>query len=53
MRAVSKGDLLKKQSLVPGDTLSHMTQLVMPQDANPGGITFGGQVSPVEKGGFF
>lgn len=33
-------------TLSPGDTLSHLVQVVMPQHANPGGITFGGQVGP-------
>ncbi len=47
LRAVSDADFLNgKRSLSPGDTLSHMIQLVMPENANPGGITFGGQVRP-------
>ena len=30
-----------------GQTLAHMTQLIMPQHANSLGITFGGQVTPL------
>ena len=34
-----------KHRLQPSATLSHMTQLIMPQHANSLAITFGGQVS--------
>uniref|UniRef100_A0A061SI10 Acyl-CoA thioesteraes 11 n=1 Tax=Tetraselmis sp. GSL018 TaxID=582737 RepID=A0A061SI10_9CHLO len=42
-RTVSKADMARIK-VSPGDTFSHMTQYVMPQNANPMGITFGGQV---------
>lgn len=35
-----------RQCVSPSATLSHMTQLIMPQHANSLGITFGGQVLP-------
>lgn len=44
VRVVSRSNLADRQSVAPSDTESHMIQCVMPQDANPGGITFGGQV---------
>ena len=34
-----------RQMVSPARTMAHMTQLIMPQNANSLGITFGGQVS--------
>ncbi len=39
----ARGGAAKKR-VSPAATLSHMTQLIMPQYANSLGITFGGQV---------
>lgn len=41
---VSKAEISKELTVTPADTTSHMIQYVMPGDANPAGITFGGQV---------
>ena len=45
LRSASRGDPSTPMQISSNETVSHLVQFVMPHHVNPGGITFGGQVT--------